>query len=448
MFPIQRNLRFPEYGLGFSLNLIFEKLRTSFSFSPLDYNDSTNKFLLETYDKSKTCGKVSFIPIDFLRTYVKKFFPDLRIPKYQSEIDEKTFYINLLKKRLNSSFYRQNRYQNIPLCYFQKSRLDSLLSKTFDYCKLPNYQEGPFGQIYSNIKQAEVYSGDQDEWLSNEDLNNLIVPYILNLPEQLRKQVFYIPLINLNTCPPTKYMIKEQIEYNINWRNIQPYHRFILIFIIHQGHFTAMMVDRFATFKKHPTKGVVYFFNSCGYNPVDFSAYNKEFWFLDSSFEFKNHKVFPRLEGSDKNLVFEVLAEVFREKFHIYHFVFNSFAIQNFNAECGIFSSVFHIIFLRLLRVKKDMDIRDMKQIYFNMTSLGGDMIFSMLRGLFFFTDEDLQVNNVAYNEYVNSPFVYPIKNRKFMEYLSIYKKGLRTIQKSFSSISNELQEIETKISD
>lgn len=446
MFPIQRNLRLPESGLGFSLGIIFEKLRVSFGFSPLDYRDSTNNFLLETYDKTKSCGQVSFIPIEFLREYINRVLPNLKHPRHKDEIEEKTFYIHVLRDRLNSSFYRQNKFKNIPLCYFRKSRLDSLLSKTFDYCKLPNPQEGPFGYIYSNIKQTNAFYGDQDEWLSNEDLNNLLLPYILNLENELRGQVYYIPLINLNSCPPSSTLTRSQIDYIINWKNVKPFHRFLLIFVIHQGHFTSIMIDRHAPFKHNQTEGVAYFFNSCGYNPAEFTAYNKDYWFLDSSFEFKNHKAEAIIRKTEHNIVFEILADIFKEKLNISNFVFNMFSIQNFNAECGIFSSVFHILLLRLLKVKKNIDIRDMRQIYFNMANIGGDMIYSMLRGLFFFTDEDLQLNNLAYNEYYDSPFIFPIKNRKFQEYVTIYTKSLKQIDKAFSPISSEIRDIEIKI--
>lgn len=81
-----------------------------------------------------------------------------------------------------------------------------------------------------------------------------------------------------------------------------------------------------------------------------------------------------------------------------------------------------------------DISILDLKYIYFNSLTLGNDLIYGLIRGLLFFTNEDIDLNNIDEKIYQNSPEIYNIKNRKFIQYNKLYLKNLNYILEIFSN--------------
>jgi len=349
-----------------------------------------------------------------------KLFDDL--------LEEKKYYIEFLSRNdtFNSEFFSNEKYMGIPLEYYRKSILLADLSKTVDFCRLENENSNTLeNEIYPiKLVKKESIGENRNEWLSVKELKSLIVPFIMTLDFDKRELVHFIPYLFFPTEDMTSY---QKILNMIKKENIPTSKRFIISIILHNSHFTCVIID-LAVPIKGENKRCAYFFDSIGYNPLNF-RYDKNFWFLDSSLEITNikHLVPPNQEFLKRNKTILYFCDVLHEEFKITNFFFNNFKIQHMNAECGMFSSTFLLLFLNLLK-KRNLDsilVKDYKFLYFNALSIGGDLIYSLFRGLFFFTDEDIDRNNLSgASDYLRSPYIFEIKNRKFNEYKNIYIKN------------------------
>lgn len=438
MFPnysFQKNLHYPEIGVNFCLNIFLHLLDKLIFFNPEKFETSVNNYLLDIYDKSDSKGQISFIPIEFLRNYFKNENSNIQNNKFKNEIEEKRYYVKLLiQNKIDENFYKINNYQNVPLEYFRKPLLFASLTKTVDFCKISTNENSDLGLIFDKVKKFNPKDIDRDmnEWMSKTEIMNFITPQLFTLPD-LKKMIYFIPLIYIkyNYNVTNKDFIYSEILHSYDWKNIPKEKRFIISIILYNSHFTSCIVDLNCKVN-NDLKKVGYFFNSCGYNPYKFNK-NKNYWFIDSCSKITNHnKIEPHKKNND-NLTIEAFCDLLKTELSVTNFVFNSFSIQELDSECGIFSMMFLFYFLEYLKKIKNFKVIDMKYVYHNILFIGGDLTYSMIRGLFYFTNEDLEKNYITNNDYLNSPYVYPIKNRKFNEFSILYQKNYKKIQKKIN---------------
>lgn len=438
MFPsssFQQNLRLPESGLSFSLNILLAKSDFLILLNPIDFSTSANLLLLKIYDKCDiTRGQISFIPLDFLeKYYIKNNLGPKILLEDKNKLNKKKNILKYFfdKQIFTKSFYIQNKYKGIPLEYFRKYILNADLTKTKDFCQIKaDYETLDVLSLNKTrmINPRTEINRNKKEWMCVYDLINFLKSYIGLLTDEEKKNDFlFLNFLFL----PVEYDRNDIYTFllnNFQIDNIKK--RFICFIILHSCHFTSVIIDLKVNIHDSD-KRVAFFFNSCGYIPLDFKL-NKDFWFIDSSFKIINHKAYPgEKKESYNNISIHVLCEYLSSKLGITNFVFNTFSIQNFDSECGIFSSFFIFLFLNIIQKKNlsNININTYKCLYFNISALGGDLIYSMLRGLIFFTKYDLIKHEINEDEYYTSPFVYDIINKKYKEYIKVYYKNIDSIK-------------------
>lgn len=427
---ILKNLTIPETTIGFALNIFFKHFNIVFIPTPGDYSTSCNSILLKKYDESeKTRGKVSFIPLGFLIS----LFGETE-QEFKNEIEKKKYYVHRLETEysLDASFFNKSEYYGVPLQYFRKSYLTSDLTKTIDHCRITYYtEEENITNIKINLELLNPLTDivrNKNEWLSKHDIVYIITSFLYYFDEPERRDINFKGMLYINNKTYlTRQFFFSQIKESFNWNN-NSNSRFILFFILYRSHFTAVVIDlNVMTKNNHKTK-FAYFFNSCGYNPNNFSL-DKNYWFVDSSMSFLNHKkCFSEYNNNNYiNTPIEALTDILKKEYAVTNFVFNTFSIQNLDSECGMFSTMFLYTTLNMIANKKKeyITVDTMRHIYFNMVSIGSDHIYSCFRGLFFFTNEDAEVYKINKTTYLNSCKVYNIENSKFKTYSKIYNKAI-----------------------
>lgn len=429
-----QNLRFPETGLNFAINIFLNKLGVIELFKPSDYCSSCS-ILIKKYDKcNETRGKISFLPIDFLEKYLISHNLINKIPtNVENKLKLKHYYISILNELnvFTRNFFETETYMGIPIKYFRKPFLTSNFSSAIDFCKINTNTEDYLNDtvLFNTIDPNTIIQRNENEWLSKIDLSNILYTKLFFLNKEQLNQVYFIPLIYLKNPLFNVDFTYSDILNSYNWDSIPKNKRFILFVILYRSHFSSVIIDLNVTIKKEKKK-IAYFFNSCGYEPEMFS-YNKNFWFIDSVYKIINHKNLKKNKEktTTQNIPIEALTKILHNKFNITNFVFNTFCIQYFDSECGIFSIMFLFFFLNIFYYKNNnINVLDVKYVYFNILSLGNDLMYGIIRGLLFFTKEDLQQNNISENIYYTSPLIYTIKNKKFMQYKKLYKKNLKFI--------------------
>lgn len=453
MYPssgFQKNLRIPETGANFSLNIFLNKLNLINILDPTEYDDSCNKQLLKKYDAcEETRGKVSFIPLDFLQTfllsknYIKEPF------QAENKIELKKKYISFFNEMnlFDNNFFLNNKYKNIPIVFFRKEYLSASLSKSIDAALIEEEtDENEFNFLnltkilYKSYKLCNIDKSDQNEWLHKNDLIKLISIKILSLKESVKNDVCFLPFLYLKNPLYNIDYTYSDILNSFDFKSFETSKRYIIFIILYKSHFTAVIIDKEVE-TNNGKKKVAMFFNSCGYNPNNFN-YNKNYWFIDNSSKIHNFKSLNTKYDNNNNyyMPIESLCLILKDKLNITNFIFNTFCIQNFGSECGMFSSMFLFFFLEMINNKKNIDTLSYKYLYFNMLNLGFDLTYGMLRGLLFFTTEDVDLNGITVNLYNNSPYIYSIKNKKFKEYIKIYYKNLLNFEKIHQKINIQFE--------
>lgn len=121
----------------------------------------------------------------------------------------------------------------------------------------------------------------------------------------------------------------------------------------------------------------------------------------------------------------KILTLYLLNEFNITNFIFNDFELQHGNSECGLFSTFFLLSFLLIRNKNNHIEIIDFKKIYFLFLPMG-DLIMSYYRGLLYTTEEDLEKNKITFNKYMNSYNIYPIQDRKFIEFNKVFIKNCK----------------------
>lgn len=407
-----KNLLLSEVFENFSKNILYSKLNINFFPHYEDFNTSAFMPLLKEYDESKTCGKISFLPIKFLRDMVGPI--DLN---FIDEEEEKSY---LLKKFsteriIDDEYLKTQLFEDVPLIYFKKIYLNSSLPKTCD-----------ISILYRTIKEDLL----EDVGINTSDIkpNHEIAEHFS------KKEWMYLTQLYESTI---QWLYILESEYRNDITLIEPYYykfpiipekktRFYIGFILKMGHFTSYIIDTKCP-SKHTIKKNIYFFDSCGYSE-NFGNRNN-FWLIKEDMDFRKIQFKP---STDYNNIFIELYENFDNIFKLNYAFFNKFKVQYGKADCGGFSS----FFIRQFILKYDsldrnkLDFRTVQSTYYNTYSHGYDLMMGLNKGLIFFTIEDLEANNIDRETYDKSLKIYPVNNRKFLQYKKLYEKSSKYFSK------------------
>lgn len=442
--PINVNLGLPESGVTFREALFFKSEKLCYVPDFRNYSTSCNIKLLNILDECNVSrGKISFLPIDLLRKLGIKY----DIKTYNLPVlEEKHFLIQklILKEVFNESFFKNTEYKGVPLTYLRKPLLKGVMSKAIDNAQLMNDNINEINNVFKIKKyNHDVIKDNSDEWLSTSNINELLLTKLFLLQEK-QEFISYIPPIYIETNYTNRYLIDNKIKKLIS--GIDKSKRFIMFVILYRQHFTSVFIDTKCKTKVRNDETLhykknAYFFNSTKYDYKNFKR-NPNYWFIDSSCGI--HRQTDLLDSEsiqtpedDENGPIEALCDVLNEEYGVTNFIFNSFETQFLNSECGIFSSMFLICILKLINSRNIDDIINNNYlfVYNNMLKLGCDLNNSMFRGLFFFSFEDLERNNINSHIYLDSPLVYDTQNEKYKNYKKIYQKNLELLNKNFNMI-------------
>lgn len=411
MFGFNRNLRYPETGYNKLVDDFFTRTKMIPDLKLEKWNTNCNFYILDKYDKSPTQGKVTCIPLDFLRSMYKN-----NGIIYEKEEEEKE---DLFKKFKTKSYtiddLKSLTYKNINLSRFYKPYLlQADLSKTVDYAKLDNNNalEKELGStigLYDREVMQKPRVVYRNEWMSNNDIKEFLKKMII--PED---DIFFVDMIYIDK-KKSFYETSSGFLYSHSKIQLDQFKksgkRFLFSMILYNSHFNAIIVDR--KMKKKNKTGIIYLFDSQGYDKKTIS-YNENLFFVDCNMSLKKQKKVYKIESSSQeNYHVDILSEYFRSEYKINIVVLNKFVVQLLNSECGMFS----MLFLYVNILKKPESVIKALRNYFSIT-LKGDLTVSQIRGLFFVTNEDL-----SYESYMNSLDSYSVRNRKYLEFQRLKEK-------------------------
>lgn len=422
MFSFNRNLKIAETGLNRCIDDYFSKSDIIVDINLSKWKTNCNYYILQKHDNSDTSGLITCIPIDYLRKKVKSKEPVV------SELEEKKDLFKLfLKKGYNMNDLEKIKYNNISLSSFYKPfLLQSSLSKTVDYAKIDienNDLERELDMIigfYDRDTLRRPKINDKSEWMGNNDIYEFLKRMITDDDNIFLMNIIYIEA-------KKNFYESSSAFYNSHFFNQlkefkKSKKRFLVSTILYNSHFNGIVIDK--EFKRKKKQGIVYFFDSQGYDPKTIK-YNKNYFFLKSNMHLRKQKYNDLEFSSRENYHIDILSYCIKDLFDIELVVLNKFVIQLLNSECGMFS----LFFLFLNVTNPPIKISDELKNYFTLI-FKGDLSISQIRGMFYVTDED-----VEYKDYINNLATYEMKNRKCLEFVKLEEKSRKNMEKVYNKI-------------
>lgn len=435
---VSNNLGLIESTTDFVINIIYKKLNLLYLPEPDDFNTDANLPLLKKKDPDdETRGKVTYIPLDFLIKYFGVDKASVK-PHSNSRLELK----EVLCKRLEeehpgASFFATSKFAGIPLYMYKKPYLNADLTKTVDRVSIISDSEEY--NLINLTTPYKIFDPKKDivrnrlEWLCTTDLSMVINSYIAGLPLNKSSLISYkgVMLVPSNSMN-IDFMIS-QIKNGFDFK-IEQGVRFVFFVILYRSHFTSVCIDlELITKDGRITRGA-FFFNSTGFQENEFE-YDPDYWFISNGMNMEKHKIHSKDYESSTNSQnqegFAAIVKLLRNEYKITNFFFNTFSVQNLDSECGIFTLCFLLSFIDALDKKNVKKIRviTFKHIYHGMSRRGNDKVISCLRGMYFFTNDDISANKITAKDYKTNIRILPVTNNKFVTYKNMYEKAIKKIK-------------------
>lgn len=373
-----------------------------------DYSTSANTLLLEHLDSSETMGKVSFLPIEFCRDYVKNhLLKEVDSQTFETELKEKEYLVSHLET-LDRDELLKARYKNVSVHHLRKPYLMSSLSATKNHIMVNRtINESLYVKIgfdYQDIaKCSELQKVNTHEWMYLDQLEDFFRGWC-DVSDD-------VELLTTFTDHVTPDFVSNK--------------RFLVGIILQNYHFTCYLVDQECRSGTQKKRRNIYFFDSVGYK----DAHHPH---VSTIIVDRNHQIKAANRGQfcemDPTLVSNI--NKMSAAMHVDNVVLNSFCVQNMNSECGGFVSLFLLTCLQnILASTYDKDgsgfnFRNMSYCYHTLGSLGFDFTVSMIKGVaMFMTKEDLDANKITLETYEKSLRLYKVSNHKVDQFT--YLKNL-----------------------
>lgn len=448
-YTLMRYLKIPESGINFAIFLLLYYNNLVLFIEIDKYITNCNMLLLEKYDERiNTRGKITFIPVNFLYYYYcdnrdKTLHKDIDI-HYIDTIDMKKYLFNFLcydlkiKNICHYDFLKSNRYRGINLFFFRKPFTRSVYSKNKDFSLLKNIEDDIFtyknGFVNPSLQLKIDPRVNISEWMSSYDISNVIYPLT-----KLHNDIYYIDLINFpikhtdvgivsSGFENYKYMTNLNNEFNQFKKSKK---RYLLFTMLYDNHFTCLIYDSLLKIDNSDSIGICYLFNSGGYNS-SLIKLDPSILFIDSNMSIKkfnkSNNYLSKTSDISHNYI-DVIVKFMKKKFGVNVFILNTFTLQQYYSECGMFCTWFLYLFItnknQITEIDQNSNIKFIKKLYYTM-SFFGDLLISYTRSMFY-------VNNDDCDElmYKNRLDVFELKNKKINEFRDMFCKNINRINKA-----------------
>jgi hypothetical protein len=450
-YTIMRHLKIPECGINFALFLLLHDYNLVLFIDLNKYITNCNMLFLDKFDTCEnTRGKITFIPVDFLYYYYNNN-RDLELHKNINICDIDSIYIkeylyNFLvcdlknKKISHYDFLKSNQYKGIDLFFFRKPFIRSDFSKNKDFSLIKDIKDDIFTYKNGFVNPALQINIDPQirvsEWMSSYDISNII--YSLT---KIHNDIYYIDLINFPIKHTDVGMVSSGFENYKTLTNLdkefkqfkKSNKRYLLFTMLYDNHFTCLIYDSQLKIDDSNSNGICYLFNSGGYNP-SLIKLDTSILFIDSNMAIKkfnslNTNLSRTSHISHNNI--DVIIRFMKKEFKTNIFILNTFTLQQYYSECGMFCTLFLYLFIVNKDRQKNANIKFIKKLYYTM-SFFGDLLISYTRGLFYVNKDDCDEL-----KYKNTLDVFKLKNKKITELKEIYVKNINRLINSANRYKN-----------
>lgn len=356
------HIKIPENGFTHSLYTLYSINNKAIKMDISSMFNNCNMTLINKYDKSSTAGKVSCIPISILESLCNSKIN-------RDSLSDEQYKEKLLSHVLSKTDYDDKELLNKYKIYYKPIFTKPIVTSSGWETNPATNDELEF------VKDEEKDNSNRHLWMSNFNLRDLMVSYILLKPSSLFLGVLFLTCFDKFDDYDMKNVynrtaLRKELQMIINKDSAKSYnnYRFYLSYIVSHSHWSSFIID--TKLKR------CYHFCSGGNRPSDYKK-NKQMIFFSSSRSFirgGGDKV--RKIHAPKNAIFEQFIEAG------YTIFLNVEACQMLSGECGMFASMF-LIFYSL------QDIETFSQIkaLYNSFSFLGDKSMGLYKELLFWRE-------------------------------------------------------------
>ncbi|ANS71137.1 virion core cysteine protease [Pteropox virus] len=377
--------KIPE--LGFT-NLLYNIYSVVGLCTPLDvskFATNCNGYVVERFDKSKSAGLVSCIPIGELLALAKNNLLKV-IPEVQKPITESTTLDEELEKKKELVLALKRQYPNfkdvinlpskIPLSFYFKPQLREKVSHAIDFSQMNlNVDDLAKIGIHTGINPKVVklqIRPEIDAWMTNRSIASLVAPFAY------KSEVTYLGQFNFNfmnkvpVYEKTEKFRRDLMYYTIKDAVSTATTRYVMFGFCYFSHWKCAIYDK--------ENKLIAFYDSAGNNPQQFYHY-ENFYFYSFSDGFnlnKKHSVLEQI-NCDVDVMMRFFVDCFGAKKGCINYEVN----QLLESECGMFSSLFMI----LCAINPPDSFRSLRQTYTFFRFLA-DKKMTMLKSILFNVQE------------------------------------------------------------
>ncbi|AWU47093.1 Virion core cysteine protease [Sea otter poxvirus] len=385
--------KIPELGFTNLLYHIYSVVGLCTTLDISKFITNCNGYVVDRFDKSRSAGKVSCIPISELMSMAKSGL--LNVPSAlhslnendteDSEIQQKQKLVNALLAQYTTVKDIFSLSTSIPLYMFFKPYLREKISKAIDFSQMNLHVDDlSRAGIHTGINHKVVkmqIKPETDAWMSNHSIERLIAPFAY------KTEIDYLGQYNLNFLNGTGIYDKPNkfynslVYYNIKYKILKSKCRYVMFGFCYLFHWKSVIFDK--------RNKLVAFYDSGGNNPADFYHY-PYFYFYSFSEGFNINKQNSTLDNvnCDVDIILRFLVDCFGATKGCINYEVN----QLLESECGMFTCIFMI----LCSLNPPDNFRSLRKIYTFFRFLA-DKKMTMLKSILF-TTENLTINTVIPN--------------------------------------------------
>ncbi|QHR82587.1 virion core protease [Brazilian porcupinepox virus 1] len=333
--------KIPELGFTNLLSYIYSESGLCFNLDISKFLTNCNGYVVDKYDKSKSAGKVSCIPLSILLELVDSGHIDVNGNginiKDTDEIELKKKLVKVLKKKYNNMEIF-NMKTSIPIEYFFKPELKEKVSKAIDFSQMDLRIDdlSKNGVLTGENNKIVKINNEPDKsaWMSNKSISKLVSQFSYGSDVEYIGQYDLRFLNNVPIYEKFEVFIKNIMAYIIKDRIKQSKKRYVMFGFCYMSHWKCLIFDK--------EKLIVVFYDSGGNIPDDFHHYDNFYFYSFSSGFNKNDKNMYSLENSNCDI--DVLFRFLQYFFGLNKGFINVEVNQLLESECGMFISIFMII--------------------------------------------------------------------------------------------------------
>ncbi|QDJ95021.1 viral core cysteine proteinase [Hypsugopox virus] len=333
--------KIPELGFTNLLCYIYSVAGLSSFIDISKFTTNCNGYVIDKFDKSKTAGKISCIPISMLLELANKKIlnmPKIKNDSIESEYMIKSELVKDLKQKYDSIEKIFDLDTSIPLEYFFKPKIREKISKAIDFSQMDLpvdalTKKGVTTGINHKIVKIKILP-ERSAWMSNKSISKLVTQFAY------KSEIEYLGQFDLrflNNIPIHEkfdtFLHKHVLSYILKERIRKSKSRYVMFGFCYLSHWKCLIFDK--------EKLLVSFYDSGGNIPLEFHHYDN-FYFYSFSDGFNIND--PTSELDNTNCDIDVLFRFFMYAFNAKVGCINREVNQLMESECGMFISIFMIL--------------------------------------------------------------------------------------------------------